>query len=53
MDVLVWGRAESREKAAAAGYKFAESQRDLFERSDVLSLHARLTPDTKRPCRPR
>ena len=47
MDVLVWGQKSSKEKAAAAGYKFAESQRDLFERSDVLSLHVRYRPETK------
>lgn len=47
MDVLVWGQAASKEKAAAAGYKFADNQRDLFARSDVLSLHVRSRPETK------
>src|SRR5262247_1521270 len=46
MDVLVWGQKASLEKAAAAGYARAASQRALFEQSDVLSLHARLTRDT-------
>jgi len=46
MDVLVWGQKSSLEKAAAAGYTRAASQRALFERSDVLSLHVRLTRDT-------
>jgi D-3-phosphoglycerate dehydrogenase / 2-oxoglutarate reductase len=47
MEVLVWGQAASKAKAAAMGYAFAESQRDLFARSDVLSLHVRSRPDTK------
>ena len=47
MDVLVWGQATSREKAAAAGYQRAASKDDLFERSDVLSLHVRLRPETR------
>ncbi len=47
MDVLVWGQKSSLEKAAAAGYGCAASKQELFERSDVLSLHARLTRDTQ------
>jgi len=46
MDVLVWGQKSSLEKAAAAGYARAASQRALFELSDVLSLHVRLTRNT-------
>ena len=46
MDILVWGRKSSLEKAAAAGYATAASKQALFERSDVLSLHVRLTRDT-------
>jgi D-3-phosphoglycerate dehydrogenase len=46
MNVLVWGQKSSMEKAAAAGYSRAASKRDLFEGSDVLSLHARLSRDT-------
>jgi D-3-phosphoglycerate dehydrogenase len=46
MDILVWGQKSSVEKAAAAGYARAASQQALFERSDVLSLHVRLTRDT-------
>jgi D-3-phosphoglycerate dehydrogenase len=46
MDILVWGQKSSLEKAAAAGYARAASQRALFEQSDVLSLHVRLTRDT-------
>lgn len=47
MNVLVWGRAASAAKAKAAGYDFAVSKADLFERADVLSLHVRLRPDTR------
>jgi D-3-phosphoglycerate dehydrogenase len=46
MNVLVWGRKSSMEKAAAAGYSRAASKQELFEGSDVLSLHARLGRDT-------
>src|SRR5260370_39840385 len=46
MEGLVWGRASSLAKAAAAGYARAPSKQALFERSDVLSLHVRLTRDT-------
>jgi len=46
MDILVWGQQASLEKAAAAGYRAATSKEALFERSDVLSLHVRLRPET-------
>jgi D-3-phosphoglycerate dehydrogenase len=46
MNVLAWGQATSAAKAEAAGYEFAASKADLFARSDVLSLHVRLRPDT-------
>ena len=47
MKVLVWGRATSRAKAHAAGYSVAESQADLFARADVVSLHVRLSKETR------
>ena len=47
MNILVWGQKASLEKAAAAGYAAAASKEELFERSDVLSLHVRLTRDTR------
>src|SRR6476469_4204985 len=47
MQLLVWGRQASREKARAAGYAVAASQGDLFERADVLQLHVRLTRETR------
>ncbi|HEY0424088.1 MAG TPA: D-2-hydroxyacid dehydrogenase family protein [Rhodopila sp.] len=46
MNVLAWGQQASAAKAQAAGYDFAAGKADLFERSDVLSLHVRLRPDT-------
>jgi D-3-phosphoglycerate dehydrogenase len=47
MKILAWGQAASAAKAKAAGYDFAASKADLFERSDVLSLHVRLRADTR------
>jgi D-3-phosphoglycerate dehydrogenase len=47
MRVLVWGRERSLAAARAAGYETAASQAELFERSDVLCLLVRLTPETR------
>lgn len=47
MEVLVWGRESSREQARAAGYTVAASKRDLFAKSDVLSLHLRMVEATR------
>lgn len=47
MPVLVWAREESRRKAAAAGLEVVADKGELFERSDVLSLHLRLVPSTR------
>jgi D-3-phosphoglycerate dehydrogenase len=46
MKILAWGQARTAAKAAACGYEFAASKAQLFERSDVLSLHVRLRSDT-------
>src|SRR5258708_760366 len=46
MDILVFGQSASAAKAQAAGYAVARDKADLFERSDVLSLHVRLRPET-------
>ena len=46
MDILVLGQKTSAEKAQALGYAVAASKADFFERSDVLSLHVRLRPET-------
>lgn len=47
MNILVWGQKASLEKAAAAGYAAAAGKEELFERSDVLSLHVRLSRETR------
>lgn len=47
MKVLVWGRDESRAKAATDGHEAAASREALFEHSDVLSVHLRLVPETR------
>ena len=47
MQVIVWGRATTLEKARADGYLTAGSKRELFELSDVLTLHVRLTDATR------
>jgi D-3-phosphoglycerate dehydrogenase len=47
MNVLVWARETSRQRAAADGYATAESQRAFYETSDVVSLHMRLVNETR------
>ena len=47
MSVLAWGRDRSAQRARADGVAFAASKEALFERSDVLTLHVRLTPETR------
>ncbi len=47
MTILAWGREGSRARALAAGYEAATSKAEFFERSDVLSLHMRLRPETR------
>lgn len=47
MEVLVWASEASRERAAADGYRVAESKQAFFAESDVLSLHLRLYPATR------
>src|SRR5262249_19636762 len=47
MKVLAFGQRNSQEKAAAAGYEFARSKAELFERSDVLSISIRLQRETR------
>ena len=47
MDVLVWGREASFEKAKQDGHKVAASKVELFTDSDVLSLQLRLNDDTR------
>ena len=47
MPVLAWGREGSLERARADGHEAAASKTDLFERSDVLTLHLRLIKETR------
>jgi len=47
MRVLVWGRAQSRERAVLDGFEVTSTRVELFEQSDVLSLHLRLNDDTR------
>ncbi|HUH69925.1 MAG TPA: D-2-hydroxyacid dehydrogenase family protein [Mycobacterium sp.] len=48
MPVKVWAREASRARAAADGYELAASKAELFATSDVLTLHMRLVPATRR-----
>src|SRR3954447_15462118 len=43
MKVLVFGSQSSRERAVADGLQAASSREELFQESDVLSLHLRLS----------
>ena len=47
MQVLVWGSETSMEKARQDGYTAAQSREILFETSDVLSIHLRLSDTTR------
>jgi D-3-phosphoglycerate dehydrogenase / 2-oxoglutarate reductase len=47
MDVLIWGREASRQRAAADGYQTAQSKRAFFQACDVVSLHMRLVDATR------
>lgn len=46
MKVLIWGSENSTVKAKDAGFEVAKSRAALFENSDVLSLHLRLSEST-------
>jgi D-3-phosphoglycerate dehydrogenase len=47
MDVVVWGRPTTMEKARADGHTLAKSREAFFSGSDVVSLHVRLVPETR------
>jgi D-3-phosphoglycerate dehydrogenase len=47
MNVIVWGRETTIDKARADGYEIAASKEQLFAESDVLSLHVRLLDPTR------
>lgn len=47
MNVLVWGREGSLDRAAQQGYTVAASRESFFETADVVSLHLKLSDDTR------
>jgi D-3-phosphoglycerate dehydrogenase len=47
MNVTVWARPATLEKARADGYAVAPSKQAFFEQSDVLTLHMRLVDATR------
>jgi len=47
MRVVTHGREGSRARASLAGVEFIEDRARFFREADVLSLHLRLTPDTR------
>src|SRR5215210_2266525 len=47
MNVSVWGRESSAQRARTEGYAAAPSREAFFEQSDIVSLHLRLTPETR------
>ena len=46
MNVLIWGRAPSRERAILDGFEAASSREEFFTQCDVLSLHLQLVDET-------
>jgi D-3-phosphoglycerate dehydrogenase / 2-oxoglutarate reductase len=47
MNVLVYGREHSQAAAREHGFAVAESREALFEQSDVLTVHLRLSDETR------
>jgi D-3-phosphoglycerate dehydrogenase len=47
MNVLVWAREPSLQRARSDGYVVAQSKRAFFESCDVISLHMRLVQETR------
>jgi D-3-phosphoglycerate dehydrogenase len=47
MEILVWGRDSSREKALADGHRVAASKEAFFSEADVVTLHLRLNDATR------
>ena len=52
MQVMVWGSAESRARAAQDGLVAAESREAFFSQADVLTLHLRLSETTEHIVQP-
>jgi D-3-phosphoglycerate dehydrogenase len=47
MNVLVWGREGSQSRARADGYAVAADKNTLIDQSDVVTLHLKLTKETR------
>ncbi len=47
MNVVIWGRDTTLERAKAAGLTVATSKAEFFSSCDVVSLHLRLNADTQ------
>lgn len=47
MNVIVWGSEDAQRRAAADGFSLAASKEALFQESDILTLHLRLSPATE------
>jgi D-3-phosphoglycerate dehydrogenase / 2-oxoglutarate reductase len=47
LNILVWARPESRERARADGLETAESKEAFFENADIITLHMRLADATR------
>ncbi|MFZ0525284.1 MAG: D-2-hydroxyacid dehydrogenase family protein, partial [Xanthobacteraceae bacterium] len=47
MNILVWARPDTLEKARADGYATAPNKEQFFATCDVISLHMRLVPATR------
>uniref|UniRef100_UPI0025E4EC63 NAD(P)-dependent oxidoreductase n=1 Tax=Rhodoferax sp. UBA5149 TaxID=1947379 RepID=UPI0025E4EC63 len=47
MNVLIWGREASRERALLNGFDVALDREEFFAQCDVLSLHLRLLDETR------
>ncbi|HEY2663992.1 MAG TPA: D-2-hydroxyacid dehydrogenase family protein [Candidatus Binataceae bacterium] len=47
MNLVIWARQASRDRARAAGYAVASSKETFFSRCDLVSLHLRLVDATR------
>jgi D-3-phosphoglycerate dehydrogenase len=47
LNVIVWAREASRERARAEGYAVASSREAFYQECDIVSLHMRLVPATR------
>ena len=47
MNVVAWGREDSRARVLADGIEFASTRERLLETADILSVHLRLSTETR------